>query len=69
MQKNLPPAETSAYPRILIIDDDVELCELITEFLRLEGFRVEAIHSGTLGLEKALEENYSLLILDVMLPG
>ena len=69
MQKKSPPADDSASPRILIIDDDVELCELITEFLQPEGFRVDAVHGGTLGLEKALAENYSLLILDVMLPG
>jgi len=69
MQKKTLPAENSAAPRILIIDDDVELCELIAEFLRPEGFQVDAIHSGTQGLEKALAENYALLILDVMLPG
>jgi len=69
MQKKTNPAENSDGPRILIIDDDVELCELIAEFLRPEGFQVDAIHSGTQALEKALGENYSLLILDVMLPG
>ena len=69
MQKKSPPADDSASPRVLIIDDDVELCELITEFLQPEGFRVDSVHGGTLGLEKALAENYSLLILDVMLPG
>jgi two-component system response regulator CpxR len=69
MQKKSPPADDSASPRVLIIDDDVELCELITEFLQPEGFRVDAVHGGTQGLEKALAENYSLLILDVMLPG
>lgn len=69
MHKKQFPAESSALPRILIIDDDVELCELITEFLQPEGFQVDTIHSGTLGLEKALQEDYALLILDVMLPG
>ncbi len=69
MQKKSPPADDSASPRVLIIDDDVELCELITEFLQPEGFRVDSVHGGTLGLEKALAEDYSLLILDVMLPG
>ncbi len=69
MLKKATPADASASPRILIIDDDVELCELITEFLQPEGYRVDSVHSGTLGLERALAENYSLLILDVMLPG
>ncbi len=69
MLKKVTPADASASTRILIIDDDVELCELITEFLQPEGYRVDSVHSGTLGLERALAENYSLLILDVMLPG
>src|SRR5258708_12162241 len=69
MQKKSPPADDSASPRVLIIDDDVELCELITEFLQPEGFRVDSVHGGTLGLEKALAENYSLLILDLLLPA
>src|SRR5262252_1787611 len=69
MQKKTAPHDDPAATRILIIDDDVELCELVTEFLQPEGFRVDAVHSGTLGLEKALAENYALLILDVMLPG
>jgi len=55
--------------RILIIDDDVELCELITEFLEPENFRVESVHSGTKGLELALNQNFDLIVLDVMLPG
>ncbi len=39
---------------ILIIDDDVELCQLLTEFLGLEGFAVRACHSGSEGLQQAL---------------
>jgi len=55
--------------RILIIDDDVELCELIAEFLEPENFQIEAVHSGTRGLELALNQNFDLIVLDVMLPG
>ena len=65
-----PSAEAdSAARRILIIDDDVELCELLTEYLVPEGFQVDAVHSGTQAVEKAFSSNYSLLVLDVMLPG
>ena len=39
--------------RILIIDDDVELCKLLTEYLAPEGFLVEGVHDGETGLEKA----------------
>lgn len=55
--------------RILIVDDDVELCELVQQYLRSQGFQIDAVHDGTLGVERSLEGNYSLTILDVMLPG
>jgi two-component system response regulator CpxR len=54
--------------RILIIDDDEELCELVSEYLSVEGFQVEAIHDGETGLQKALQSEQDLVILDVMLP-
>ncbi len=56
-------------PRILLIDDDTELCSLLKEFLKREGFELEAEHDGTRGLERALREQPSLIVLDVMLPG
>ena len=55
--------------RILVIDDDVELCGLVSEYLAPEGFQVEAVHDGRTGLEKALNGNYLLIVLDVMLPN
>ena len=55
--------------RLLIIDDDTELCELLAEYLQPEGFQVDAVHTGTEAVEKALTGNYALLVLDVMLPG
>src|SRR5215204_5021697 len=53
---------------ILIIDDDEELCELVSEYLSVEGFTTEAVHDGESGLQKALSGEYELAILDVMLP-
>lgn len=55
--------------QILIIDDDEELCELVSEFLTVEGFAVECINDGENGLQKALTDEQDLVILDVMLPG
>ena len=55
--------------RVLIIDDDTELCELVTEYLEMEGFGVEVIHDGTHAVERAVSGTYRLIILDVMLPG
>jgi len=54
---------------VLLIDDDVELCELLTRFLDGEGFAVHAVHSGASGIERAASGVYSLALLDVMLPG
>ena len=56
-------------PRALLIDDDIELTELATEFLTLEGFDVEVARRGDLGLERALAGGFDAIILDVMLPG
>lgn len=55
--------------RILVIDDDVELCSLVGEYLAPEGFQVECVHDGNRGLERALAGDHLLIVLDVMLPG
>ena len=55
--------------RILVIDDDVELCHLVGEYLRAEGFTTECVHDGESGLKKATAGEYLLAVLDVMLPG
>jgi two-component system response regulator CpxR len=54
---------------ILLVDDDAELCSLLGEFLRREGFDVDCEHEGNRGLEKALGPGVDLVVLDVMLPG
>ncbi len=55
--------------RILVIDDDVELCELLLDYLGGEGFSVETVHRGDAGVEKVDQEAFDLVVLDVMLPG
>src|SRR5580692_2444745 len=55
--------------RVLIVDDDIELCRLLGERLSSEGFALEAIHDGPRGLERALSKEHALVILDLMLPG
>src|SRR5271163_3296300 len=62
-------SDDSSAKRILIVDDDVELCELVGQYLKSQGFQIEAVHDGSLGLERSLSGTYSLIILDVMLPG
>src|SRR6267142_731517 len=55
--------------QILVIDDDVELCELVAEYLEPDGYKVEAIHDGQTGLARALSGEHALAVLDYMLPG
>lgn len=55
--------------KVLLIDDDVELCGLLKEFLTREGFTVSMEHDGRRGLEQARSGAVDLIVLDVMLPG
>lgn len=55
--------------RVLIVDDDVQLCRLLAERLGSEGFEIEAVHDGLRGLERALSMEHALVVLDLMLPG
>jgi two-component system response regulator CpxR len=54
---------------VLVIDDDVGLCELVAEYLEPEGYKVEAVHNGESGIERALSGAHVLAVLDFMLPG
>lgn len=53
---------------ILIIDDDTELTDLLTQYLEPEGFNIICVHDGDTGVKKALNINFDAIILDVMLP-
>lgn len=53
--------------KLLLVDDDIELVELLTELLRLEGFQVEIAHNGQQALDK-LDSSYDLVLLDIMMP-
>jgi len=55
--------------QVLVIDDDVEFCKLVTRFLTQEGFQIEAVNAGRAGAERALSGHHSLVVLDVMMPG
>jgi DNA-binding response OmpR family regulator len=55
--------------KLLLIDDDEALCELLEEYLNSEGFDVESVHTGPEGIERATSGEWDAIILDVMLPG
>ena len=59
-------AQTSEH--VLVIDDDVELCNLVSRFLLREGFQIDAVNGGAQGIERALSGEYALVVLDVMMP-
>ena len=54
--------------RLLVVDDDAELCRLVTRYLAHEGFETNWAPNGASGVERALAEEYSLIMLDVMMP-
>jgi two-component system response regulator CpxR len=53
---------------VLVVDDDVALCGLVSEFLSEHNFHVDAVHTGPSGLAAAIEGRYDLVLLDIMLP-
>ena len=55
--------------KILIVEDEEAIADLEKDYLELSGFEVEVANDGELGLKKAMEEEYNLIILDLMLPG
>jgi len=54
--------------RVLVVDDDAELCQLVTRYLVREGFDITWASRGSAGVERALAEDYALIMLDVMMP-
>jgi DNA-binding response OmpR family regulator len=62
-----PPAASGK--RLLVVDDDRELCGLLATFLAREGFECDCVHDGEAGLRAALSGQHQAIVLDVMLPG
>ena len=58
----------SKLKRILLIEDEVSIAELQRDYLEINDFQVDVEHSGETGLQMALQEDYDLIILDIMLP-
>lgn len=55
--------------KVLLVDDDVELVEMLREYLEREGFEVKCVHNGDAGIAEALSGQYAIAVLDVMMPG
>ena len=54
---------------VLLAEDDTELCSLMRDFFAPHGLRIVAVHNGLEAAKKALEDEFDLVILDVMMPG
>jgi DNA-binding response OmpR family regulator len=68
MQQQPKDASENTAPHLLIVDDDLDLCEVLTRYLEAEGFRVSSAHTGSEGSKAGIEGSYELIVLDVMLP-
>ncbi len=55
--------------KLLLIEDNFEISENIKEYLELEEFQVDSVSDGADGLDKAMQHNYDLILLDLMLPN
>jgi DNA-binding response OmpR family regulator len=55
--------------KILLVDDDQELCDLLARYLQREGIETDLVHTGPDGLQQALAQTYDAMVLDIMLPG
>lgn len=60
---------TSNTPRVLLVDDDKELLELLSDYLAQEGFKVDFAFDGQSGINAALSGRHDIVVLDVMMPG
>jgi two-component system response regulator CpxR len=63
------PEGAEGRPRLLIVDDDHELCTMLVEYLGPEGFTTETVGTGPAALEHLAKNAVDLVVLDVMLPG
>ncbi|HMB79974.1 MAG TPA: response regulator transcription factor [Vicinamibacterales bacterium] len=63
-----PVTVGAAERSVLVVDDDTELCQLLSEYLSTEGYVVEAVHTGRQGVDRALSDEHAIVVLDVMLP-
>ena len=55
-------------PKVLLIDDDVELVDMLKQYLALEGFETVGVHDGEAGVREAVSGRHALVVLDVMMP-
>jgi two-component system OmpR family response regulator len=60
--------ESPVKPKILLVDDDLELVEMLKDYLEREDYRVDVVSDGLAATGKAISGDYALVVLDVMMP-
>jgi two-component system OmpR family response regulator/two-component system response regulator CpxR len=61
--------DMTAPPNVLLVDDDIELLELLRDYLSRDGYAVDCVHDGNAGVNAALSGRHQIVVLDVMMPG
>ncbi len=61
--------ESPTMTKVLLVDDDPELTDMLARYLANEGFAAEVAHDGETGVRRALEHPFAIVVLDVMMPG
>ena len=56
-------------PRILVVEDDIVISQVVCEFLKEHGYQVESVFDGKVALERFQEEQFDLIVLDIMIPS
>lgn len=59
----------AAMPKLLVVDDEIEICDFLKMFFEERNFKVEVAYSGTKALEKVASYNPDVVLLDIKLPG
>ena len=58
----------SSSPGVLVVDDDTEFCHLVSRYLAHEGFIVETVYTGSMGIKRSVSGEHAIVVLDVTLP-
>lgn len=69
MKSEGPGESHSERPRLLLVEDDEEICLLLEEYLEDQGYSVKSVHDGLAAIRKLERERWSLVLLDIMMPG
>jgi len=69
MNPEEPGEAESERPRLLLVEDDEEICLLLEEYLADQGYSVKSVHNGLAAIRKLERERWSVVLLDIMMPG